>query len=137
MIELAEGKYLRVSEENYDELLTTLNVSWLLRKAATASTPQQEISENDGLWTIKTSTTMKTIELKFKMDESFDEITPDGRDVSSVASVEGNKLVLVQNAKKKNQQSTRSIREFTKEGFVFTIEVLGTGVTSIQKFKRL
>ena len=71
------------------------------------------------------------------MDESFDEITPDGRDVSSVASVEGNKLVLVQNAKKKNQQSTRSIREFTKEGFVLTIEVLGTGVTSIQKFKRL
>lgn len=137
MIELAKGKYLRVSEENYDELLTTLNVSWLLRKAATASTPQQEISENDGLWTIKTSTTMKTIELKFKMDESFDEITPDGRDVSSVASVEGNKLVLVQNAKKKNQQSTRSIREFTKEGFVLTIEVLGTGVTSIQKFKRL
>ena len=128
---------MRVSEENYDELLTTLNVSWLLRKAATASTPQQEISENDGLWTIKTSTTMKTIELKFKMDESFDEITPDGRDVSSVASVEGNKLVLVQNAKKKNQQSTRSIREFTKEGFVLTIEVLGTGVTSIQKFKRL
>ena len=137
MIELAKGKYLRVSEENYDELLTTLNVSWLLRKAATASTPQQEISENDGLWTIKTSTTMKTVELKFKMDESFDEITPDGRDVSSVASVEGNKLVLVQNAKKKNQQSTRSIREFTKEGFVLTIEVLGTGVTSIQKFKRL
>ena len=137
MIELAKGKYLRVSEENYDELLTTLNVSWLLRKAATASTPHQEISENDGLWTIKTSTTMKTIELKFKMDESFDEITPDGRDVSSVASVEGNKLVLVQNAKKKNQQSTRSIREFTKEGFVLTIEVLGTGVTSIQKFKRL
>ena len=137
MIELAKGKYLRVSEENYDELLTTLNVSWLLRKAATASTPQQEISENDGLWTIKTSTTMKTIELKFKMDESFDETTPDGRDVSSVASVEGNKLVLVQNAKKKNQQSTRSIREFTKEGFVLTIEVLGTGVTSIQKFKRL
>ena len=137
MIELAKGKYLRVSEENYDELLTTLNVSWLLRKAATASTPQQEISENDGLWTIKTSTTMKTIELKFKMDECFDEITPDGRDVSSVASVEGNKLVLVQNAKKKNQQSTRSIREFTKEGFVLTIEVLGTGVTSIQKFKRL
>ena len=137
MIELAKGKYLRVSEENYDELLTTLNVSWLLRKAATASTPQQEISENDGLWTIKTSTTMKTIELKFKMDESFDEITPDGRDVSSVASVEGNKLVLVQNAKKKNQQSTRSIREFTTEGFVLTIEVLGTGVTSIQKFKRI
>ena len=137
MIELAKGKYLRVSEENYDELLTTLNVSWLLRKAATASTPQQEISENDGLWTIKTSTTMKTIELQFKMDESFDEITPDGRDVSSVASVEGNKLVLVQNAKKKNQQSTRSIREFTKEGLVLTMEVLGTGVTSIQKFKRL
>ena len=137
MIELAKGKYSRISEENYEEMLQTLNVSYLLRKAALASTPQQEISELNGIWTIKTSTILKSVELKFKMDETFDEITPDGRDVSSIATVEGNKIVLVQNAKKKDQHSTRSIREFTEDGFVLTIEVIGTGVTSIQQFKRL
>ena len=39
----------------------------LLRKAATFSTPVMEITEADGTWSIKTSTTMKTMELKFKV----------------------------------------------------------------------
>ena len=137
MVELAVGKYLRISEENYEEMLETLNIGYLLRKAALASIPQQDISEEDGVWSIKTSTILKTIELKFKFDETFDEVTPDGREVSSIATVEGNKIVVVQNAKKKKQHSTRSIREFTKDGFLLTIEVIGTGVTSIQKFKRV
>ena len=41
----------------------------LLRKAATFSTPVMEITEADGTWSIKTSTTMKTMELKFKVLE--------------------------------------------------------------------
>ena len=43
-----------------------LDVSFLLRKAATVSTPVMEVSEDAGVWTIKTSTTLKTMELKFK-----------------------------------------------------------------------
>ena len=39
----------------------------LLRKAATASTPTLEITEEDGVWTFKTSTTLKTMEMKFKV----------------------------------------------------------------------
>ena len=39
----------------------------LLRKAATVSTPVMEVSEEGGVWTIKTSTTLKTMELKFKV----------------------------------------------------------------------
>ena len=44
-------------------------MSFLLRKAATVSTPQMDISEDAGTWTIKTSTTLKTMELKFKVRE--------------------------------------------------------------------
>ena len=39
----------------------------LLRKAATVSTPVMEITEADGTWNIKTSTMLKTMELKFKV----------------------------------------------------------------------
>ena len=46
-----------------------LDVGMLLRKAATFSTPVMEITEADGTWSIKTSTTMKTMELKFKVLE--------------------------------------------------------------------
>merc|ERR1712106_196379 len=80
-MEAFKGKYERVSVENYEELLKDLDVNFLLRKAATVSTPVVEISENGGVWNIKSSTTLKTIELTFKLDEEFDESTPDGRDV--------------------------------------------------------
>ena len=137
MVDFAKGKYQRVSEENYEDLLKTLNVGYLLRKAALASTPQMEVSEDDGVWTIKTSTVLKSIELKFRVDEAFDEVTPDGREVSSIASIEGNKFIIVQNAKRVNQKSTRSIREFTADGCVYTLEVIGADVVCTQKFKRL
>ena len=42
-------------------------MSFLLRKAATVSTPQMDITEDAGTWSIKTSTTLKTMELKFKV----------------------------------------------------------------------
>ena len=38
-----------------------------------------QVTENKGHWDIKTSTTLKTMELKFELDKEFDETTPDGR----------------------------------------------------------
>ena len=37
------GKYDRTSAENYDEFLSELGVNFLLRKAATASSPVFEV----------------------------------------------------------------------------------------------
>ena len=48
-------------------LFQELDVNFLLRKAATVSTPVMEVTEEGGVWTIKTSTTLKTMELKFKV----------------------------------------------------------------------
>ena len=79
-----KGKYTRSSAEQYEEFLKVkighfflfstsiasnqaLDVGMLLRKAATFSTPVMDITEADGTWNIKTSTTMKTMELKFKV----------------------------------------------------------------------
>ena len=43
------GKYNRVSAEKYDEFLSELGVNFLLRKAATASTPVFEVNK---IWNI-------------------------------------------------------------------------------------
>ena len=43
-----------------------LNVGFMLRKAAMASTPVMTITESGGQWTMTTKTTMKSIELKFR-----------------------------------------------------------------------
>ena len=42
-MDIAKGKFERTSADNYDELLKALDVNFLLRKAATASTPVMEV----------------------------------------------------------------------------------------------
>merc|ERR1712123_277952 len=100
VMEAFKGKYERTSAENYEELLKLFEVNFLLRKAATASNPVVEITEEGGEWTIKQSTTLKTVILKFKLGEEFDETTPDGREVKTVLTFEEGKLVTVQTANK-------------------------------------
>merc|ERR1712106_322375 len=137
IMEAFKGKYERTSAENYDEMLKVLDVNLLLRKAATASTPVLEVTEDGGNWTIKTSTTLKNMELKFKLGEPFDETTPDGRDVSAVVTFEDGKFVTVQKAKKDGEKSTKSTREMASaDEMVYTITVDGSDVVCIQKFKR-
>merc|ERR1712001_669171 len=88
MVDIAKGKFERTDAENYDEFLKALDVNFLLRKAATASTPVMEVTESGGEWSIKTSTMMKSMELKFKIGEAFEETTPDSRNVDSIVTVE-------------------------------------------------
>merc|ERR1712128_239049 len=117
-----KGKYERTSADKYEELLKELDVNFLLRKAATVSTPVMDVSEEGGVWTIKTSTTLKTMELKFKLGEPF----------------EDGKIVSVQKAKKEGQKSTRSVREMNgTDEMVYTMTVDGCDLVCVQKFKRV
>jgi len=133
-----KGKYERTSADNYEEMLKILDVNFLLRKAATVSTPVMEITEDGGVWTITTSTTLKTMELKFKLGEEFDETTPDGRDVTAVVNLEGGKIVTVQKAKKEGQKSTKSVREMNgADELIYTMTIDGHDMVCVQKFKRV
>eukprot|EP00090_Calanus_glacialis_P029602 TRINITY_DN47520_c0_g1_i1.p1 TRINITY_DN47520_c0_g1~~TRINITY_DN47520_c0_g1_i1.p1 ORF type:complete len:139 (-),score=41.88 TRINITY_DN47520_c0_g1_i1:70-486(-) len=134
-----KGKFERTSAEKYEDFLKALDVNMLLRKAATVSTPTVVISENGGVWTIKTSTTLKSMELKFKLGEEFEETTADGRQVSAVVSFEDGKIVTVQKAKKDGQKSTKSIREMNgADELVYTMTIDGMDdLTCVQKFKRV
>ena len=78
------------------------------------------------------------MELKFELGKEFEENTPDGRPVNAIVTQEGdNKFVSVQTAKKEGHKSTKTIREFKDTECVMTMEVIGTGVTCTQVFKRL
>jgi len=131
------GKYERVSAEKYDEFLTALNVGFLLRKAATFSTPVMSVSEEDGKWTIETATTLKTMVLTFELGKEFEETTPDGREVRALVTQDGNKFISVQTALKEGQASTKVVREFKGDEVVQTMEVIGADVTCVQIFKRV
>merc|ERR1712154_695469 len=73
-----------------------LNVGFMLRKAALASTPTMTITEAGGQWNMITKTTMKSIDLKFRLREEFDEVTTDGRKCKTTVTMDGNKLVTKQ-----------------------------------------
>ena len=134
-----KGKYERTSAENYDDFLKALNIGMLLRKAATGSTPTLEISEENGVWNIKTSTTLKSMELRFKPGEEYEETTADGRQVLAVITFEDEKIVSVQKAKKEGQKSTKSIREMNgNDELIYTMTIDGLDdLMCIQKFKRV
>jgi len=87
------GKYVLESSENFDEFLKALGVGFLMRNMAKVQTPTVEITEADGDYSIKTVTTFKTTELKFKLGEEFEEDRLDGAKVKTKISREGNKLV--------------------------------------------
>merc|ERR1712123_69926 len=129
-----KGKYERTSADNYEELLKVLDVNFLLRKAATVSTPVMEVSEEGGVWTIKSSTSLKSMELKFKLGEEFEETTADGRDVPSIVNFDDGKIVTVQTAKKSGAKSTKSYREMSGDEMIYTITVDGTDLSCVQKF---
>ena len=65
------GKYTRTKEEKYEDFLSKLNVGFLTRKAAMASTPTMDITENGGKWKMVTSTTLKSIVLEFELVKWF------------------------------------------------------------------
>jgi len=133
-----KGTYERTSADNYEDMLKILDVNMLLRKAACASTPKMDVSEDGGVWTIKTSTTLKTMELKFKLGEQFDETTPDGREVTAVVNLDGGKIVTVQKAKKDGEKSTKSVREMNgTDEMIYTMTIDGSDLVCTQKFKRI
>ena len=96
-----------------------------------------KVSEKGGIWTIKTWPLLKTIEPKFKLEEEFDEITPDGRVVKAVVKMQGNKLVSVQTAKKDGEKSTKTVREFNGDEVVQTMHIVDSNVSCVLKFKRM
>merc|ERR1712227_570326 len=129
------GTYTRVSEEGYEDFLKVLNVGFMLRKAALASTPVMTITEAGGNWTMVTKTTMKSIELKFRLGEEFDETTTDGRTVETTVVKEGdNKLITTQKAVKAGEKDVVAVREFNADGLIMTTTV--GSVSSKQVFKR-
>merc|ERR1739846_6379 len=109
---MGTGTYTQVSSEKYEEFLKALGVGFILRKAALASTPVMTISEDGGNWTMITKTSLKSIELHFKLGEEFDEEATDGRKCKTTVTMEGDKLITHQKAVKSGEMDVKVVREF-------------------------
>merc|ERR1712200_231055 len=91
-------------------------------------------AENDGNWVMKTSTSMKSIELKFKLGVPFQEDTTDGRKCETTVTMQDNKLITSQKATKKGDKDVTAVREFFDDKLIMTVTC--EGVVSTQVYKR-
>ncbi|XP_064460511.1 fatty acid-binding protein-like [Ornithodoros turicata] len=87
------GKWKLHESENFDEFLKALGVGMTWRKLASTSKPVVEIKNEGDQWSLKTSTFLKTSEIKFKLGEEFEENRIDGVTVKTVINLDGDKLV--------------------------------------------
>uniref|UniRef100_T1J6K4 Cytosolic fatty-acid binding proteins domain-containing protein n=1 Tax=Strigamia maritima TaxID=126957 RepID=T1J6K4_STRMM len=126
------GKYKLISSENFDDYMKALNVSMVTRKLANAASPVQDIQLNGDEFYIKTSTTFKTSEIKFKLGVEFDEQTADGRTVKTTITRDGNKLIQEQKADKPALNSTLT-REFEGDTMKMVLTVGDIVCTRVYK----
>lgn len=92
-----EGKKYKLRcSDNYDEYLKDLGTGLMVRKVLSNSYPTIELKRDDEIYTLTTTTTIKTINSSFKLGETMDEVALDGRRVQSTYSMEGDTLSVEQ-----------------------------------------
>ncbi|KAF7691199.1 fatty acid-binding protein, heart-like [Silurus meridionalis] len=118
MAEAFIGKWRLTSSEKYDEYMIAIGVGQVTRKMSNAATPINTISMDGELIKISTSTTFKNTEIMFKLGEEFNETTADGREVKSLVTLDGNKLIHVQ---KWDDKETSLVREVNGDSLTLTL----------------
>ncbi|XP_040287762.1 fatty acid-binding protein, adipocyte-like [Bufo bufo] len=107
--------------DDIDKFLEEIGVSFMLRQARRHLKPDVIISENKDQWSIKTLSTSKNTELKFKLNEEFDEITAEGRKVKTKMTFENGVLIQKQTWDGKESTITREV----KDGRLITTCIIG------------
>ena len=126
-----EGKYKLKSSEHFDEYMKAVGVGMVTRKMANAATPVVEITINGDEYTLKTVTSFKTTEIKFKLGTEFEEKTADGRTVKTTFTKDGDKLIQVQ----KGEVDSTLTREFTPTEMKMTL--VAKDVTCTRNYDRV
>ena len=129
------GRYLMESSEYFDDFMKALGVGMIKRKLANSVIPINEIEISDeGLYTIRTVTTVRTSEISFKLDEPFTEDTIDGRKTQTTPTREGNFLKLDQ---KGNKGEKDSVMTRQLDGDTITMKLIVDNVVCTRIYKRI
>lgn len=83
--------------------------------------PTVELKKDGEKFTLVTSSTFKNTEIHFELGKEFDEETMDGRNVKSVITMEGDKLI----HKQGGDPPSEIIREFTDKEMIATMTAKG------------
>ena len=142
------------SSDKFDDFMKALGVGMIKRKLANSVVPinevrnsillqweereinisfQVEISE-DGLYVIRTLTTVRNTEISFRLNEMFLEDVIDGRRTETTPTRTGNLLTLDQKGQR-GEKDTVMTREV--DGDVMTMKLIVGDVTCTRIYKRI
>ncbi|KAL7886422.1 hypothetical protein AOLI_G00041430 [Acnodon oligacanthus] len=106
------GTWKLTSSDNFDEYMKAVGIGFASRQIANMAKPSLLFSVDDqGVFSMKSMTTFKTVEIKFKLDEEFDEITADDRQAKTVMSLVDGKLVQTQSWDGKSTTLEREVQD--------------------------
>ncbi|MCJ8746192.1 hypothetical protein PDJAM_G00138980 [Pangasius djambal] len=112
MVDKFVGTWKMVSSENFDEYMKALGVGFATRQVGNRTKPNFILSvDEQGLICMKSQSTFKTTEVKFKLNESFQETTADDRKTTTVVSLENGKLMQKQTWDGKETTLEREVTE--------------------------
>ncbi|CAG11138.1 unnamed protein product, partial [Tetraodon nigroviridis] len=98
MVEKFVGTWKMISSENFDDYMKAIGVGFATRQVGNRTKPNLVFTVDDqGTVCMRTQSTFKNTEIKFKLNEPFDETTADDRKTRTVVTLENGKLVQKQN----------------------------------------
>lgn len=87
------GTWKLEKSESFDQIMERLRVDPELRKLGNTLKPDMIISDlGDGKYKVRLETSFKNFETIFKLDEKFNDVTPDSREITSLFTLEGGVL---------------------------------------------
>ncbi|XP_068125393.1 fatty acid-binding protein, heart [Hyperolius riggenbachi] len=126
MVDKFVGTWKMVDSKNFDEYMKALGVGFATRQIGNVTKPTTVISLEGDTIVLQTQSAFKNTEVKFKLNEEFDETTADDRKVKSLVTLEDGKLKHVQ---KWEGKETTLVREVNDDKLVLTL-TLGDVISS-------
>ncbi|XP_035526335.1 uncharacterized protein LOC118334520 [Morone saxatilis] len=127
------GKWILETSDKFEDYLKVLNIDFATRKIAISLSQTKVVAQDGDKFDFKTLSTLRNYELAFTVGVEFDEYTKglDNRNVKSVVTWEGDKLVCTQKGEKANRGWKHWI-----EGDKLYLELTCEDIVCVQVFKR-
>ncbi|KAM9488972.1 fatty acid binding protein 4b [Clarias gariepinus] len=126
------GKWKLTASENFDEYMKAVGIGFASRQIANLAKPNLVFSTDDqGVISMKSITTFKTAEIHFRLDEEFDELTPDDRQAKTLIRLVDGKLIQTQTWEGKSTTLEREV-----QGGKLILKCIMDDVVSMRTYER-
>ncbi|CAJ0937406.1 unnamed protein product [Ranitomeya imitator] len=110
MVDQFVGTWKLCDSQGFDEYMQCLGVGFATRKAGAMAKPNVVISKNGDEICLKTESSLKTTEVRFRLGEEFDETTADSRNTRTIITCDDGVLTQVQKWDGKETTIKRELR---------------------------